>query len=97
MNINNRTKFGFPNHIAWQIFPDKSYVYILNLKNMLFIYFDGVSIDIWNNILKGFNVEEIVNDISKKFQVNYEIVKNDVIEFLEDLISKEVIIIKDEI
>lgn len=97
MNLKNDTYFCFPKHIAWQIFPDGSLLYILNIKEQRFIYFENVSIDIWLNINKGMSLYQITQTISEKYDVEPSVVKIDVIEFINDLISHKVLCTKKEL
>lgn len=85
--------YKFSPSIAWQIEQSEQVVYILNKKNNNFLYFTGVSKDIWMNINTKKTVGDIVNLISKIYKVEKEIVEKDVNEFLLDLYSEGVILI----
>ena len=63
MNKEMTTIYNFAPNIAWQIEPVDQMVYVLNKKNDKFLYFDGVSKDIWLLISKKMSVRDIISDI----------------------------------
>lgn len=67
-------------------------VYILNKKSNKFLHFDGVAKEIWLLIEKNKSVFEIINSIVDTYDVEFEMVKGDVLEFLNQLYTEGVVI-----
>lgn len=95
--INDNIIYTLPIHIAWQIERSDGFVYIYNIKENQFYYFDNVSKDIWIQIRENKSVGEIIKSLANKYQVEYEAIEEDINEFIEDLKEKELIIEKDVI
>jgi len=85
-------KFSFPIHIAWQSMPPINLIYILNLKDYNFYYFQNVASDIWQLISRGTNFEDLVMQISAKYAVDLSEAKADTEEFIQELIELELVV-----
>lgn len=96
MNKKDDVQFSFTKYISWQIEPTEGFIYILNHKTNMWIYLKDISKDIWLLIEKKKNISDITNELVEKYQIEFEIIYNDVFNFIEGL-HIEGLIIKNEI
>lgn len=62
---------------------------VLDLENVA--YLSDVSLQIWNFLKEGMMAQDIINHIAEKYDVDKDIVENDVNECISDLISADFI------
>jgi len=96
MNKKDNVRFSFTKYISWQIEPTEGFIYILNHKTNMWLYLNDISKDIWLLIEKRKNIKDITNELVEKYQIEFEIIYNDVCNFIEGLYM-EGLIIKNEI
>lgn len=78
-------------HIAWQEEQTEKFVYIFDIPNNRWFYLNDVSKDIWLLIDNKRNINEIANELSKRYDVEYNILFNDIKEFINDLFIEGII------
>ena len=88
---NTNSVYYIPIHLAWQNIKKLNTVYIMDLKNSKFYYFDGVSSQIWNSIIEKKSKQDIIKTLTKEYAIDEEIINSDVTEFMNDLIGKELL------
>ena len=64
---------------------------ILSLNSGLFFKLNLVASDIWEMVDGNSDVENIMKSLSEKYDINSEILKQDVYDFFKDAESKEFI------
>ena len=89
------SSYRLTKNIAWQIQPTIELVYILNIKTNEFIYFDGVSKDIWLLLANRYHTDYIADKISNDYNVDRSLVYNDIHDFYNQLLKKGVIMQND--
>lgn len=68
---------------------------IANMENVCCL--NGISSKIWKLIDENKNIESIVTSLTDEFDVKYEVVLNDVLEFITNLINENILeVINDE-
>ena len=87
-------KFVVLNTVAWQYSPKKDFLYILNVPEDEYTILEGVGGEIWEMLIAGKNFLKICEYISRKYSESISVVENDVSCFLDDLVEKAIIIIK---
>lgn len=84
--------YTFPQYISWQIEHSKDMVYILDKRMSQFYYFDGVSKEMWLLIEKKYSFDEIIKKLHEQYDIEYDMLRTDVIDFLDELLAKGLII-----
>lgn len=99
ININNKSIIKKNKNIVERklmgriiLLPIESYI-----ENLDYIYtLEDVSVDIWDSINNKRTVEEITQLISKKYEVDEEIVSQDLIDLLDELKNDDLIVIDND-
>lgn len=82
-------KINYSNHISWQLLNNEIYI-IDEITQKIYILTD-VAKEFWILINGGYTVEEIINILIKIYKVSEKIIKNDINDFKDILISKKLI------
>jgi hypothetical protein len=86
------TIFEFSKSIAWQIEPNKDFVYVLDNKNLIWYFFEDISKDIWVQVTLHKSLNNIIENLMKDYQVDYELIFNDVKNFIIELQEKGLVV-----
>ena len=73
--------------LAWQI-VDGDAVIIDSRGNKQIHRLNPMATKIWNEVVNGFDLEQIVENLSSQFDVSNDVLTQDVNEFLNDLQNK---------
>ena len=85
------TNYEYAMNIAWQIEPVENFVYIYNFLNNNFLLLESVSKYIWECIPTDVCASNIAQNISAKYNIDFETAVNDVKNFLETLFEHGVV------
>lgn len=91
MSIKDEDIYYFPINISWQIEPSNDLVYVLNKKNNRFFYFQYISKKIWLQIQSKKKIKSIIKDLAIEFDVAYEVIHDDIVDFVKELLQEELI------
>lgn len=80
--------------IASQIIEKEAF--IITLCNNTLYSLNTTGTKIWQLANGKFKVFQIIDKITEEFEVSYEKAKTDVIEFIEIMLSKKMVILKDD-
>lgn len=83
-------KYRLTKKIAWQEQIEEDFVYCYNLINNKMYIFENVGRSIWNQIYKGYEIEEVCLNIKSLYKIQEDI-SEDVIEFVNMLESEGLI------
>lgn len=84
-------KYIFTKNIAWQLEPTNEFIYCLEYKSNEYTIYENVAKDIWMCINKSYDIDKIIDIISQNYNVDKIIVREDTNNFLDELVSKEII------
>ena len=87
----NKDKFKVTYNVAWQIEKIEGFVYIYHIKEKYYLSLEGIAKKMWLKIFSGKTVNEIANEISLEYAVDYKVVEVDTMEFINDLVEKGVL------
>lgn len=87
--LNGRDRFYY--NINLKYFMEGDNVVVHSFDNGKYYYLEGVSAEIWLNLDGIKSIDEIVNIIDGNYEASYNVIKNDVYAFLNDLLSNELI------
>ncbi|MBE5936064.1 MAG: PqqD family protein [Lachnospiraceae bacterium] len=76
--------------ISWQIEPNLEFVYIFNHKNSQWIYLDGISKIIWEKLMTS-SIREVCKEIMQEFDVEEDVVSEDILELVDSLVEEGVL------
>lgn len=79
-------------YVSWQRIADR--VYIIDENSNSIIRIEDVAADIWVLLSKNLNRKEIVKRICCRYQVEEQVVKDDVDNFANDMIRRGLILVK---
>lgn len=79
-------------NIAWQYEPKEEIIYIQELRSNEFYTLENSSISIWYMLVQEKNIKEIIESISNEYEIDYDISKSDVINFINQLLQKGFIV-----
>lgn len=79
------------NNIAWQKDTDNLFVYIYNVNNREYVILDGIGVEIWDMVVQGVAVEDIIKKILFEYDETEEIIKKDVFSTMTELKNSGVI------
>lgn len=77
--------------VVWSVLPDEVLI-TDKITNEIF-GLKEIAFDIWLNLEKMIPLNIILDNLSKIYQVDYSILKNDLIDFVSGLLEMELIII----
>lgn len=84
-------KIYFSKYISWQIEQIYDFVYIYNQKLDKWLYLENISKEIWLYIEKYNDFEKIVKNIVNEYNIEEITAKEDIKEFLLQLLDEQVI------
>lgn len=84
--------FQISNSLAWQVEQTNNYVYIIDLANQQIYKFNDVAGDIWKLICDKKNRDEIYKEISLVYNVDINEVKEDIDDFITELLESNLIV-----
>lgn len=67
---------------------------MMSIDNGKYYGFDEIATVIWDSIDKPLKVEELVDKLTREFDVSKEACEKDVLEFLEELYEKKLVLIQ---
>lgn len=97
MNLTGSCKFSVPEHVHFVIFEAKdgfpSSLTLLNFESGEFYALDTVGLDFWCLVQekKETSLEEIINVLISKYNINKERLWIDIEELVEILVEKDII------
>lgn len=91
MVINNVSRYYLCKHLAWQIEPISETVYVIDNKNGGAYFFSNVEKDIWKMIYSKLTIKDIIDLLSKRYEVAYSQLEEDVKCFVNELIAEDLI------
>jgi hypothetical protein len=77
-------------NIIW--FINKDNLRLLNLKDRSYYEFNALATDIWLKLAGDRNLSEAIDEAAKDYDINPEIVKNDVLEFIQELKNEDILV-----
>ena len=85
------------NKIAWQILPNKEFVYVCNLKTRQYYQFDDSAMKMWLSIANNEPIsrENLVKIVADYYEIEEIEIKEDVDEFLNSLYQEGLIVINE--
>lgn len=83
-------KIKLSERIAWQVMPDKSFAYVCNYDNRQYYKFEDTGMVIWLCIADSEPIrkKELQNKIADHYGIEASVIKDDLDEFLQELIEK---------
>jgi hypothetical protein len=69
-------------------------IVMMSVENGEYYGLDETGTRIWELLEKTITVDELINSLINEFEIDRETCKHDTMEFLEDMISKNLILIK---
>jgi len=66
---------------------------MLNIDNGEYYGLDKIASRIWELLNEKIEIESLIQQLLEEYEIDYETCKNDVLEFLDELIKKKLIVI----
>ena len=80
------------NDIAWQKEKSSGMIYVYKSVGEEYFFFDGIGAYIWEQGIKGIDIEEIAEDISHDYpDVTLSEIENDIRNFINELEVNQII------
>lgn len=89
--MNEDSIYYFKNHLAWQMEPLSKTVYIFDLKNDKVYFIQDTGKDIWNLIDNKLSIKSIISLLSKRYDIDEKKLKNDIFQFVLDMVREDLI------
>lgn len=86
-------KIHLARHISWQKIPNENTIFVYNIVSKKYYIFKDTEFLIWDFIYKNEyeNSENIVEVCASYYEIAKDIIRNDILEFLDDLFQIGVI------
>ena len=96
-NLGKKDLLKYSPYISWQKDFVENFVYIYNHKSKKWLYLNDIARDIWEFLeIKAQTQEDIINEILKRYNVEYERASGDIRELIKRLLDEEVLIVENE-
>lgn len=87
-------KFGFTLSVSWQVIYSEDMIYVYEHKNKKEFYLENVAKEVWLLIDKGEPVSSIIRTLCALYDIETEILEEDIDELLSNLVLKNLIEVK---
>ena len=94
MNLDLNTKIKAAQQVAYREIAGKTVLIKSPLSTLH--HLNKIGSFIWSHLDEEIAIKELAEKVVESFDVQYEIALNDVLEFVENLSDKELVVVKNE-